>query len=235
MLGSVLVVGLLLLRKSPSPAAIEAPVNQIQEAPTSDAASNPISETGTPFQDSAKAPPILVLTANNFEEIVHKCFAGEPCAFGEDPWVLYQSFKRSQHPRTCDSIIALMRKNLKDPAFREKYKDTLLAMIEDYYPPAEKDFQRAAYYDYLGDKEKSLALYLDLEKRAARDAVLRPAPKLNIANVYYDLHRLRESLPYYQAALQNLRNGPQVTPDQRQVMQFIQTRIDEIQEKLRRN
>ena len=178
-------------------------------------------------QESSESEKII-LTEDNFEEFVTKCFQGKPCEFGEDPWALYQKFKRSQHPKVCDSIIAMMRRNLSDPAFKEKYKDVLLAMIRDYYPAREIDFQTAAYYDYLGDRQKSLELYLALERKQATDPELRHAPKLNIANVYYNLGKLKEARPYYQSALQELMTSPEKTSDQRSVIQFIQGRIQEI-------
>ena len=178
--------------------------------------------------ENVSSEDIIILSEDNFEESISKCFQGMPCEFGEHPWSIYQKFKRSQHPRVCDSVIALMRKKLEEPEFREKYKIALLTMIQDFYSPQELDFQTAAYYDYLGDRQKSLDLYLRLEKRANSDPDLRPAPKLNIANVYYNLHRLKESRPYYQSALQELMSGADKLNDQRSIIQFIQGRLGEI-------
>jgi hypothetical protein len=187
------------------------------------------SQAPKPLTDST---PPFVLTTENIETSASICFQGKRCEFGEDPWGMYRHFRDSQHPKTCDTIIALLRRKMSEPEFREKYRGPLLSMIEDFYSPLEIDFQRAAYYAYLGELEKSLNLYLELEKRQAYDAGLRPAPKLNIANVYYDLHRLAEALPYYRAALEDLKNSPEKLSDQRAVQEFIEKRIEEISGKI---
>jgi len=226
----------------------------IQEAPSAEKIEKSL--TGEGLQDSNKAgspenaaePKIdgkapspqrsptlktpIILDRDNFERLVLECFRGHPCNFGEDPWHLYQYYKRSQHPRVCDSIIAVMRRKMEDPVYKEKNKALLLAMIQDFYPSTERDFQIAAYYAYLGELQKSVDLYLDLEKKSAKDSSLRPAPKLNIANVYYDLHKFREALPYYQAALKELLTGPETSSDQRSQIQFVQKRIEQIENEL---
>ena len=57
--------------------------------------------------------------------------------------------------------------------FREVYREDLKRMIDDFYPPQEKEFQDAAYYSYLGESQKSLDLYLDLRQKSDTDATLR--------------------------------------------------------------
>jgi tetratricopeptide (TPR) repeat protein len=106
-------------------------------------------------------------------------------------------------------------------------------MIRDFYPPEEKQFQEAAYYNYLGELEKSLELYLDLEKKSALDLSLRPAPKLNIANTFYDLGRSKEALPYYEAALEGYLSGQNqvLAPSQNDMIRFIEDRVEEIRKR----
>ena len=173
----------------------------------------------------------LSLNAENFERLFPSCFQGISCEI-EEPIKLYLYFKRSQHPSVGDSIIALMRKNLQEPKFKGRYANELLSIINDYYGPKEIQFQQAAYYAYIGNLEKSLALYLDLEKKSQRDSSLRSAPKLNIANVYYDLRRFQEALPYYKSALSEFLTDKDGVKDQDAVIQFIQMRIDEIKRAL---
>ena len=93
-------------------------------------------------------------------------------------------------------------------------------MIDDFYPANEKLFQEAAYYNYLGDLEKSLSLYLALEKMSERDGSMTRAPALNIANTYFDLGRLPNALPYYEKALRETTNP--------ETLRFIDERISEI-------
>ena len=77
-------------------------------------------------------------------------------------------------------------------------------MIDDFYPPQEKEFQDAAYYSYLGESQKSLVLYLDLRQKSDTDATLRQAPNMNIAGVLYDLKRPADALTHYRMALSDL-------------------------------
>lgn len=168
---------------------------------------------------------VIELTSGNFASFVERCFQGEPCAFGEDPKKMYDAFKLRGDRQTSDLLLSLMRRNLKNDSFREQYKDNLKSMIEDFYSPEELPFQEAAYYNYLGDLKKSLELYLALERKSEFDMSLRPAPKLNIANTYYDLGRFREALRYYEAALQEKYEN--------ETLRFIDDRITEIRSKLR--
>lgn len=156
----------------------------------------------------------LVLNGGNFESFVLKCFAGVSCKFGEDPKKMYQDFKENENRTANDSLISFMRSQLKNKEFRDKYKDLLKQLINDFYPQEEKQFQVAAYYNYLGDLQKSLDIYLDLQKRSQSDPSLKSAPLLNIANTLYDMHRFKESLPYYEAALQDsLARQEKLTPN----------------------
>ena len=122
---------------------------------------------------------------------------------------------------------------MKDELYRKRYKDILKKMIEDFYPPEELQFQQAAYYNYLGDLQKSLELYLDLEKKSLSDRSLRSAPKLNIANTLYDLQRYRDSLPYYQQALAEYVSREQEVsiPSQNDMIRFIEGRIEDVRKR----
>ena len=173
----------------------------------------------------------LVLNGGNFESFVLKCFAGVSCKFGEDPKKMYQDFKENGNRSANDSLISFMRSQLKNKEFRNKYKDLLKQLINDFYPQEEKQFQVAAYYNYLGDLQKSLDIYLDLQKRSQSNPSLKPAPLLNIANTLYDMLRFKESLPYYEAALQDsLSRQEKLTPNSES---FIEERISEIKKLLR--
>lgn len=203
------------------------------KAPTSESAqssekNNDTSPAGHSPLDPANET-VTGLTYGNFESFVAKCLQGENCKFAEDPLHMYREFKSAGNERALDNMISFMRSQLKDPAFRERYQDILLDIIYDFYPQEERQFQEAAYYDYLGDKKRSLDLYLDLQKKAKLDSTLKNAPNLNIANVLYDLKRYQEALPYYQAALNDYLSG-QVRADPSPVG-FIEARISEITRK----
>ena len=229
-------IGLLYFTNSNSP---ESDVAQISEAVVTESADaqepgfiienndaiNPVPVEDQPQAASPNAPA-LGLNSGNFESFVLKCFQGEKCKFADDPLRMYREFKSARNEAAMDNLIAFMRAQLKNPEFRERYQDILLDIIHDFYPPEEIQFQEASYYDYLGDKQKSLDIYLNLEKKAKLDSTLRAAPNLNIANVLYDLKRFKEALPYYQAALQDYLSG-QVQADPSPVG-FIEDRISEI-------
>ncbi|WP_413578728.1 tetratricopeptide repeat protein [Bdellovibrio sp. HCB290] len=174
--------------------------------------------------------PPLELNAGNFENLVLRCFKGEPCVLKDDPTKMYQEFKSAGNKRAMDNLISFLRSKLRTPEFRDKYKDVVKDMIADYYPPEEKQFQEAAYYNYLGDLNKSLELYLDLQAKAKHNPNLKNAPALNIANTYYDLRKYAEAQPYYEQALAELTSGAAVpTPDP---TQFVEERIAEIKARL---
>ncbi len=170
----------------------------------------------------------IKLNESNFENYVGRCFQGDPCEFQENPMDLYWNFKKANDRKANDLLISYMRKNLQNQVFAKQYKEILKKMIDDFYPPDEKQFQEAAYYNYLGDLRKSLDLYLDLEKKNVKDPSLRPAPKLNIANTYYDLGRFSDALPYYQAALGNYLSQQEqaAIPNQNDLIRFIEDRIE---------
>jgi tetratricopeptide (TPR) repeat protein len=176
----------------------------------------------------SKTNELIELTEENFESNVLSCFRGEPCRLMEKPSKLYKDFKLAGDRKAIDHLISFLRSQLKDPDFRALYKDELKDMIDDFYPPNERQFQDAAYYSYLGDLQKSLDLYLDLEQRAQTNPDLRAAPKLNIANVLFDMKRYSDALPYYQAALADYNSGAQqqvAFPDPREMIAFIERRI----------
>ena len=189
-------------------------------------------QTGSNIRERAKdiARDPISLSSNNFESSVSRCFQGEPCKFNEDPQKMYGAFKQPGNRAAMDSLISFLRSRMRDAGYRERYKDTLKAMIDDFYPPEEKQFQEAAYYNYLGDLDKSLQLYLDLEKRSLSDSTLRGAPKLNIANTFYDLGRKSEALPYYRAARADYESERIMSgvPSSNEMLRFIDGRIDEI-------
>ncbi len=171
-----------------------------------------------------------LLTAGNFKSFVHRCFQGEDCELDEDPRKFYRELMANDQRQDADLLISYLRSRLKDPEDRARYKEPLLEMIHDFYPREEIQFQAAAYYNYLNELEKSLDLYLDLEKKSTTDPSLRSAPKLNIANTFYDLGRSKEALPYYEAALRGYLNGQDrvVVPSQNEMIRFIEDRIEQI-------
>ena len=133
------------------------------------------SESSEKTVDALEADTSTELTAGNFESFVNRCFEGEACTFADDPKKIYDRFKQAGNRRANDLLISFLRKNLKSKKFRERYKETLMAMIEDFYEPEELPFQVAAFHNYLGDLEKSLELYLALERKSQFDHSLRPA------------------------------------------------------------
>jgi tetratricopeptide (TPR) repeat protein len=183
-------------------------------------------------KESRKAD--LALTSGNFEGDVQKCFSGDNCILEDDPWKMYGDFKKANNQSAEDNLIAFMRSKLSDEEFRALYKEKLKKMIIDFYPPEERLFQVAAFYNYVGELENSLSVYKDLETKSEANPNLRPAPKLNIANTLFDLRRYREALPYYEMALrENLENSPQVmNPSQNEMARFIEDRISAIKKLL---
>ena len=172
----------------------------------------------------------ILLTSGNFESFILKCFQGEKCKLGDSPSKMYQDFKSANNHGANDNLISFMRSQLREKEFRDQYKDSLKQMIDDFYPEEEKQFQEAAYYNYLGDLQKSLDLYLDLQEKEKNDPSLRGAPNLNIANTLYDMTRIKEALPYYEAALKDYLSG-RVKADPSPVS-FIEDRIMQIKNKL---
>jgi|GEM_PF-4548239 Tetratricopeptide repeat. len=212
-----------------------APVKAVDDSKTSVANADASSASAAPQDellhsaDASANPDVVLLNSGNFESFVLKCFKGEKCRFGEDPMKMYQEFKASGNNRAIDNLLSFMRSALRYPAFRDYYKDTLKAMINDFYPPEERQFQEAAYYSYLGESEKSLNMYLDLVKKSKSNPDLQVPSSLNIANIYYDLKKYPEALNYYQSALEEHLSGKIVaTPSP---VEFIEERIFEIKTK----
>ncbi|MEK2688775.1 tetratricopeptide repeat protein [Bdellovibrio sp. GT3] len=173
---------------------------------------------------------VLELNAGNFESLVSRCFQGEACVLADDPVKMYQDFKSAGNTRANDNLISFLRSKLRNPELKDKYKDVVLNMIADFYPQEEQKFQEAAYYNYLGDLNKSLDLYLDLEEKSKHNPGLKKAPALNIANTYYDLRKYAEAQPYYEQALAELTSGaPVPQPDP---TAFVEERISEIKARL---
>lgn len=176
--------------------------------------------------------PVIALSSNNFESFVGRCFQGEPCEFADDPRDIYEVFKADGNRTGQDRLISFLRARMSNQIAREKYKDGLKLMIADFYPKEERPFQDATFYNYVGDLDRSLELYLDLEKRSKSDPSLRPAPPLNIANVFYDLGRPKEALPYFIAARSDFETGRTQTavPSTNEMLRFIDNRIRKISE-----
>ena len=208
--------------KNTAPITSSTPIENVSaQTPTKPSSPTPLGQkTAKITAETSTTEPVVVLNSGNFEGFVKYCFAGESCTLGEAPRSLYSHFKALGNRQALDSLLSYMRRRLQEEDFRKAHGAELLSMLRDFYPANELDFQNAAYYNYAGQLEKSLALYLELEKKAAIDPQLRPAPKLNIANTYYDLRRFREALPYYQAALDE--SYPT------EVMRFIEGRIEQI-------
>lgn len=174
---------------------------------------------------------IILLNSENFEARSAECFQGAMCEVEGNPWDQYLAIKQEGKRSVTDLYIAFLRKKLKDPSLKDQYKDFLKQMITDFYPADQVDFQMAAYYNYLGELESSLNSYIELERKAKKDPRLFTAPKLNIANTYYDLKRFKEALVYYKMSLNDLKSTE--TNDSIESINFINERIDIIQEKLR--
>jgi tetratricopeptide (TPR) repeat protein len=215
----------------PVEATVETPADiRVKMAKSSRAASQSQAPAQAPeSKPEAQVRSSILLTEQSFESRIHQCFEGEACELGESPEKLYQALKRRNDPQSIDRLISLMRSKLSDPDFRSRHRTELERMIEDFYPPSELPFQRAAFHSYAGENEKALEVYLDLERRSRNDPRLRPAPSLNIANVLFDLQRYSEALSYYRVALEEHRSGkqPSVAPQAREVLAAIEQRIAE--------
>ena len=110
-----------------------------------------------------------------------RCFQGEECRLADDPMTMYKDFKLAGDTKACEDLIAFLRRELLEPDLRDKYKDTVKQLIDDFYPPDKREFQDAAYYAYVGDLQHSLDLYMDMDSKAKVDPNLPPAPPLNVA------------------------------------------------------
>lgn len=181
---------------------------------------------------------VVVLNAGNFENFVGRCFHGEPCSLEENPEHLYRDFKLAGRTKANGDLIDYLRRQMKVEEFRERYKEPLKKMIEDFYSAHDLPFQLAAYYHYIGDLDRSLAMYLDLEVQVRADATLRPAPPLNIANLYYDLKKYPEALEYYRKSRAELFRAPHMmgrkSSDGVELLAFVEHRMEELKATLRR-
>ena len=205
-----------------------------QDQKTSDIPS--ATQTPTPNNvqgDSNSQDPsqVLQLTSANFESLIPKCFQGTPCQLTEDAWRTYEVFKTSGNTHATSDLLSFLKIKIKDPTSRDAYREDLRKMIDDFYPAEEKQFHEASYYASLGDNQKALDLYLDLQQKSVDDSSLRPAPNVNIANVLYDLGRFSDALIYYRMAQDDLEMGSQRAQNQKDLIKFISQRIVEIQAK----
>ena len=108
--------------------------------------------------------------------------------------------------------------------------DSTINFTEDN--PDDREFEEAAYYFNINDFEKSLELYLDIDRKAAVNPNLSPAPKLNVANVYYEMNRLLEARLYYEAALYDSQLKELEPGDRKDLISYIDRHISEIDEGL---
>ncbi len=108
--------------------------------------------------------------------------------------------------------------------------DSAINLTEDN--PDDREFEEAAYYFNINDFEKSLELYLDMDRKAALNPNLSAAPKLNIANVYYEMSRLPEARLYYEAALYDSQLKELNPRERKDFISYINRHISEINEGL---
>jgi len=207
--------------------------NQTRHESATEADANKPTHTSALKQHQSKelgAQDEIELNSANFEAFVKYCFAGESCRFTENPMGIYNQFRLLQNTAGQDALIAFLRSKMSDEEYRSRYKSLLHAMIKDFYPPQERALQEAAFHYYVGELEKSLELYLDLERRAQADSSFLTPPPLNIANTLFDLKRHEAALRYYQAARTEYLNGTREThaPGRAEMIDFIETRIAEI-------
>ena len=101
--------------------------------------------------------------------------------------------------------------------------DSTINFTEDN--PDDREFEEAAYYFNINDFEKSLELYLDIDRKAVLNPNLSPAPKLNVANVYYEMHRLLEARLYYEAALYDSQLKELKPGDRKDFISYINSRM----------
>jgi len=101
--------------------------------------------------------------------------------------------------------------------------------------PDDREFEEAAYYFNINDFEKSLELYLEIDRKAALNPNLSSAPKLNVANVYYEMNRLPEARLYYEAALYDSQLKELKPGERKDFISYINRHISEINESLSYN
>lgn len=223
-------------RKSPTTPVLNSeiiPISKIEPKPDRELGNtNSLIRFNKVDSSSDESKKIIFLNSENFESRSGECFQGALCEVEGDPWKQYLALKKEGRKNVTDLYIAFLRKKMSDPKFKDQNKDILKEMIKDFYPVEEIDFQMAAYYNYLGDLESSLQIYLALERKSQTDPKMFKSPKLNIANTYYDLGRFKDALAYYQASLSDQKSTE--TADSIASINFINERIDIIQEKLRR-
>lgn len=192
-----------------------------------------MSKISVPEMDEGPSQASIKLTSENFEDLYADCLDGKNCDAPKDPWKLYQYFKRKKNRIANDYLITyLSRKKLIDPDSRNQYKNVVKKMIEDFYPTEDRPDAMAEYYMLIEEKQKSLEIYLELEKKFKSDPRKNLTPNLNIGNIYYDLNRFAEALPYYRAAYEiNLRDQ-QNDQNHVEVMDYIIDRINDINKRL---
>ncbi len=171
-----------------------------------------------------------LLNAENFEEFIHDCTSGLNCEIS-DPWKLYLYLKRSKKTDNSELLIGFLgSQKLTNPQTRNQYKEIVKIMIEDFYPTNSyfKVAAEANYYMYLGEKTKALEMFLKLKQNYKNDRVKNISNDLNLANIYFDLKRLREALRYYESTYDEISKESQTDPNQVAVLDFVRGRISEI-------
>ncbi len=191
--------------------------------------------TPSPTPDAQDPNQVIQLTSSNFESLIQKCFQGTPCQLAENAWRTYEVLKSGTNTHATSDLISFLKSKLKDPSLKDLYREDLRKMIDDFYPAEEKQFQQASYYASVGEPQKALDLYLDLQEKAADDPNLRTAPNLNIANALYELTRYSDALIYYRMAMDDLTTGSQKAQNQNDLVKFVQQRIDDTRAKINAN
>jgi tetratricopeptide (TPR) repeat protein len=151
-----------------------------------------------------------------------------------------QTYLRSQSNKIIIFYLLISMEAFSSQRFRPMEKDlcssyqddSAINLTEDN--PDDWEFEEAAYYFNINDFEKSLELYLDIDRKAALNPKSNPAPKLNVANVYYEMDRLLEARLYYEAALYDSQLKELKPGERKDFITYINRHISEINEGLGR-
>lgn len=170
---------------------------------------------------------VIELNEYNFSSNVNQCLNGYACELLEDPWALYQAFKREGKLNYIDDLVIFLRTKIGEDLHRDRYKAVLLKMIRDFYPPEDVQFQEAAYYEALGEHQKALENYLAVRKGDGGSTALGSGVDLAIANILFDMGRFSEALEYYESALRVYVNKTEDSPYLQETIRFIRERIEE--------
>ena len=176
----------------------------------------------------------IKISSENFETEVDKCLQGESCTFSENPMAMFKAFKASGDVRKCERLIALLGSQMSDPKLMKRYRHLLKRIMYNFYPVEQRPFRDAVLMGYLGETERSLAMFMKIDGNPKTEKSIKPLLKLYIANTLYGLGRYQESIPYYEAALKEHTPSKNIEPtaSQTESIHFIEARLEDVKKRL---